>query len=249
MMLPILLTFLTAASATDAQVAIVERSTLGISAQAGSQLRGKLKLALEEVGLEVVLSGASCADRPCLLAQSQTHGTCVVGMTVVKNRKGLTVDLEAVKAGEVVLQQTFLLTNEKLETSPDAQVFAHQLQGKLVKPLEKDTPVVEKRLSPPLAEVKPEWLEPAPPSGGPRVLGVVSAGVGAVAIGLLIASAVVKGGLDSSLQEKPFVTSRTRAEAQQQADITNALFGIGMAGLGLGVAGGATALGLGFAAE
>ncbi len=245
-MIALMLTLLTATNATDAQVAIVERSTLGISSQAGAQLRGKLKAALEEVGLEVVLSGTSCADRNCLLEQADTRGTCVVGMTVVKSRKGLTVDLEAVKAGSVVLQQTFLLTSERLERSPDAQVFSHQLQLRLVKkdtPVA-ETPVMEPRLATPIAEVKPEWLEPSSASAAPRVLGIVSAGVGVVGIGLLIASAVVKGGLDTSLRERPFVTSLTRAEAQQQADVTNALLGIGLASLGLGAAGGATALGL-----
>lgn len=250
-MLPLLLTLLTTAADPE-QIAIVERSTLGISTQAGAQLRGKLKLALEQVGLEAVVSGQSCADRNCLLAQAQARGGCVVGMTVVKNRKGLTVDLEAVKGDAVVLQQTFLLTSEKLEASPDAQVFAHDLQKRLERdrPVAEPPPVSETKLTPtPIVEAKPEWLEPAPSPVAPKVLGGVSAGVGAVAIGLLVASAVVKGQLDTSLQEKPFVTTLTRAEAQGQADLSNALLGVGIAGLGLGLAGGATALGLGLTGD
>lgn len=248
-MLPLLLTLLTTA---EPQVAIVERSTLGISAQAGAQLRGRLKLALEQEGVTAVLSGESCADRACLLAQSQSREGCVVGMTVVKNRKGLTVDLEAVQDGAVVLQQTFLLSSDKLDSSPDAQVFAHQLQKRLAKdrPVAEPPPVVAApKLTPPIAEAKPEWLEPAPAPVAPVVLGGVSAGVGAVAIGLLVASAVVKGQLDTSLQERPVVTTLTRAEAQQQADVSNALLGVGLAGLGLGLAGGATALGLGLGGD
>lgn len=245
-MLPLLLTLLT--TAADPQVTIVERSTLGVSSQVGAQLRGKLKLALEAAGLEVVISAQSCADRNCLLAQAQARGGCIIGMTVVKNRKGLTIDLDAVKDEGLVLQQTFLLTSEKLETSPDAQVFAHDLQKRLAKDrpvAEQPPPAVKEPTLTPTVEARPEWLEPVPSPVAPKVLGGVSAGVGAVAIGLLVASAVVKGQLDTSLQEKPFVTTLTREDAQKQADLSNALLGIGLAALGLGVAGGATALGLG----
>ncbi len=247
-MLPLLLTLLTTAAAPP--IAIVERSSLGVSTQAAAQLRGKLKLALEQVGLEAVVSAQGCADRSCLLAQAQARGGCVIGMTAVKNRKGLTIDLEAVKDDALVLQQTFLLSGEKLETSPDAQVFAHDLQKRLEKdrPVAEPPPVVtEPKLTPRLVEATPEWVEPSPVA--PKVLGWSSAGVGAVAIGLLVASAVVKGQLDTALQEKPFVTTLTRGDAVRQADLSNALLGIGLAGLGLGVAGGATALGLGLSGE
>lgn len=248
-MLPLLLTLLT--SAAEPPIAIVERSTLGVSTQAGAGLRGKLKLALGAAGLEAVVSAQGCQDRACLLAQAQARGGCVVGMTVVKNRKGLTIDLEAVKDDALVLQQTFLLTSEKLDTSPDAQVFAHDLK----KRLERDRPLAEPPPAPqeqaptltPVVETRPEWLEPAPAPVAPVVLGGVSAGVGAAAIGLLIASAVVKGQLEAALQQRPVITTLTRDGARQQADLANALLGIGLAGLGVGVAGGATALGIGLA--
>ncbi len=247
-MLPLLLTLMLTAG--DPEIAIVERTTLGVSSQAGAQLRGKLKLALEKVGLEVVITPDACADRTCLL--DMARGGCAIGMSLVKNKKGLTVDLEAVKDGAVVLQQTFLLMpNESLEKSPDAEVFAHQLQSRLAK----DRPVVaavpekekEPKLTPTneLVDAKPEWVEPAPRSAAPSVIGGVSAGVGALGIGLIIASVAVKGGLDTALQQQPLVTTINRAQAQQQADLSNALMAAGLASLGLGIAGGATALGMG----
>jgi hypothetical protein len=248
--LPLLLTFIF--TAADSEVAIVERSTLGISAQAGAQLRAKLKVALEQVGLEVVLVPDSCADRSCLLGFAK--GGCAVGMSVVKNKKGLTVDLEAVKDDVVLLQQTFLLMpNEVLEKSPDAQVFAHQLQSRLAKdrPVATTTVPEQEKLTPKteVVETKPEWTEPPARSAAPSVIGGVSGGVGALGIGLIIASVAVKGGLDTALQQQPVVTTLNRVQAQQQADLSNALMAAGLASLGLGIAGGATALGLGVAAK
>lgn len=243
-MLGLMLVLLT--TAADAKVTIVERSTLGLSPAAGALLRERLKLAFEKVGLEVALATEGCADRLCLLAVAHTQKSCAVGVTVVKSRKGLTVDLEAVDAEHVLLQQTFLLSSEKLETSPEAQVFAYQLSAKLVK----DRPVVEAPVPEPRSvavevETKPEWLEPAPAPMGPRVLGISSAAVGAAGLALIVVSAVVKGQLDTALAEQPVITSLTRGQAQQQADLSNALLGTGVVALGLGLAGGTTALVLG----
>ncbi len=241
------LTLLALLSSTDGKVAIVERTTLGIPAGSGAALRQRLRVALGAAGLEAELVSPACADRECLTALARTRGACVVGVTLVKNKKGLTVDLEAVDAAAVVLQQTFLLANEQLERSPEAQVFAYQLGTRLAK----DRPVVEpppppKVLTPGLVEAPPPWLEPSPaPSRvAPRVLGGVAGGLGAAAIGLLVASAVVKGQLDTALRE-PVVTSLTRIEAQQQADLANGLLGGSVVALGLGLASGATALVLG----
>jgi hypothetical protein len=227
-------------TATDGRIAIVERSTLGLPAASAAQLRERLKTALEAAGLEATVATEACPDRPCLMALAHSRGAVVIGMTVVKNRRGLTVDLEAVDADVVVLQQTFLLSSEKLERSPEAQVFAHQLHARVAR----DTPVVEApKTLVPVARVEspPEWLEPAPPVA-PRVVGIASAAVGVAAVGLLIAGAVVKGQLDGALAQQPVVTALTRAQAQQQAGLANGLLGGGSAALGLAVAGGITAL-------
>ncbi len=247
-MLPLVL--LLAIAAGDVRVDIVERSTLGLSAPASVRLRERLKVALERDELTSRLAASRCADRACLMALAKSAGTCVVGVTVVKGRKGLTIDLEAVDATSVVLQHTFLLSTDRLEDSPEAQVFAHQLNTRLLK----DTPVVEPEraaaptLLEPVVEAQPAWLEPAPAPVFPRVLGGVSAGVGAVAIGLVIAGAVVKGQLATSLNETPVVTTLTRAQAQQQADAANALLGTGVVALIIAAAGGTTALLLGVSA-
>lgn len=236
------LVVLLVASAGGAKVALVERSTLGVSPAEGARLRAQLLATLDKVNLAAELVTPACASRECLTEVARTRGGCVIGVTLVKNRKGLTIDLEAVDAAHVVLQQTFLLTGPLLERSPEAQVFAHQLAGRLVAD---ERPVVER--PPPTLEPRPELvaeepIEVAPPRVAPRVLAVSAAGAGAVAVGLLIASAVVKGNLDSALAEKPVVTTLTRAQAQQQADLANGLLAGGVVGLGVGLALGATAI-------
>ena len=246
-MLGLLLVLIT--SATEARVVIVERSTLGIAPSVASQLRARLELALEQVRLEVTISAESCGDRACLMALARAQRSCVVGMTLVKNRKGLTVDLEAVDGESVVLQQTFLLSSERLEKSPEAQVFAHQLGARLVKDAPVVEPTPEPKLTVPVVEARPEWLEPTPAPAGPRVLAGISGGVGAAGLGLLIASAVVKGTLESSLKEQPVITSLTRPQAQQQAELANGLLGGGLVALAVALAGGTTALVMGLSAD
>jgi hypothetical protein len=234
-------------TATDGRIAIVERSTLGISPASAAQLRERLKGVLEAAGLEAVIALDACPDRPCLRALAQSRGSVVVGITLVKSRRGLTVDLEAVDPDVVVLQQTFLLSSDQLERSPEAQVFAQQLHARVVK----DTPVVEapKTLEP-VAQVDTpaQWLQPTPAPIAPKVIGGVSAGLGVAAVALLIAGAVVKGRLDSTLSQ-PVVTTISRAQAQQQADLANGLLAGGGGALGLGLAGGVTALVMGLTAK
>jgi hypothetical protein len=232
------------AAAGEARVVLVERSTLGLSATAGVELRGRLETAIERAGLSAEVSAARCADRACLMALAKDRATCVVGVSLVKNRKGLAVDLEAVDGKVVLVQETFLLSSDRLEDSPEAQVFAHHLAGKLVvdRPVAEKVPSVAPVPEAPTVDPRPE-LAAAPPSNlAPRVLFGTSAGVGAVGIGLLIAGAVVKGQLDSALAQQPVVTTLTRAEAEQQAALANGLLGAGAAALGVGVAGSVTAL-------
>ena len=227
-----------------ADVAVVERSTLGLPPSAGAQLRARLVLALEAVKLKAELVAEPCADRACLQSIARERKRVVVGMTVVKCKKGLTVDLDAVDGEAVVLQQTFLLTSDRLEQSPEAQVFAHQLSARVVK----DTPLVE--------APKPDVREPvvtvqeapafvddeAPrPSPAPTVLGVTSAGVGAAGLALLIGGVASKGQLDATLAQ-PVVTQLNRSQAQAQADTANGLMAGGAVALGLGVTGAVTAL-------
>jgi hypothetical protein len=242
-LLSLLVWTLTAAGG-DARVVIVERSTLGISADAGARLRGRLGTALERASVPAKLLPTKCGDRACLTALAKELGTCVVGVTLVKNRKGLAVDVEAVDAQAVLVQESFLLSSDTLEDSPEAQVFAHHLAGKL----ERDRPVAERPPSvapapePVTMDARPELTEAPPSALAPKVIFGASAGVAAVGIGLLIAGAVVKGQLDGALAEQPVVTTLTRAEAEQQAALANGLLGAGAAALGVGVAGSITAL-------
>ncbi|MFZ5440920.1 MAG: hypothetical protein ACOZQL_12995 [Myxococcota bacterium] len=242
------LVMLITTSAGGAKVALVERTSLGVKAAEAARLRAQLATTLGAEGLDVEQVGPACTERACLLELARARGGCVVGVTLVKNRKGLTVDLEAVAEGQVILQQTFLLTGTPLDRSPEAQVFAHQLATRTAKddrPLE-ERAREEPRLTPRETVVEEELpaVTAAAPAA-PKVLGISASAVGAVAIGLLVASAVVKGNLDAALAEKPVITTLSRAQAQQQADVANGLLAGGVLGLGLGLAGGATAFVLG----
>ncbi|MBL8914107.1 MAG: hypothetical protein JNM17_25610 [Archangium sp.] len=232
-----------------ADVVVVERSTLGLPAPAGAELRTKLAKALEDVSVKAEVVNETCADRACLQSLARERKRVVVGMTIVKSKKGVTVDLDAVDGEAVVLQQTFLVSNvEKFERSPEAQVFAHQLSTRLLKDApvaENPKPEVEK---PPVKVVpQPEWVDTsrAAPSAAPKVIGFTSLGVGVVGIALLIAGAVAKGQLDAALAEQPVVTTLTRPQALERAGAANALLGTGSVAIGLGVSGAITAAVLG----
>lgn len=244
MMLALALVLLS--SAAPPKVQLVERATLGLSAQQGMEARRGLVSTLAAQGLAAELVPGTCADRGCLVAKSLKADRCVIGVTLTRSRKGLTVDLEAVDGELLVQQETFITAADALARAPELVAFAQKLARKLAP---QDAPLAEpepKRLAAPEVGVQetPEWVE-SRPSRAPAVLGGLSAGVGAVAVGLLVASAVVKGQLDAALGEQPVITSITRAEAQQRADTANTLLVTGVAGLVLGLGGGATALGLG----
>jgi hypothetical protein len=74
------------------------------------------------------------------------------------------------------------------------------------------------------------------------VLAVGAASVGLIGAGLLVGGLVSRGDLEGRLQERPVVTTLTRDAAERQAGVANALTAAGLALLGLGVAGGATAV-------
>lgn len=229
-----------------ADVAVVERSTLGLPPSAGAQLRAKLVAALEASNVRAEVVNEACADRACLQSLARERKQVVVGMTIVKSKKGLTVDLDAVDGEAVVLQQTFLVTNaENFDRSPEAQVFAHQLSTRLVK----DAPVIEQPkpdVREPVVKAQPAWVDGSrEPSAAPKVVGFTAAGVGAVGVALLIAGAVVKGQLDAALAEQPVVTTLTRPQALERAASANALLGSGTVALGLGVTGAITAVVMG----
>lgn len=235
-------------------VTVVERATIGLGAAQAASLRKQLVVALKGEGLDVAELPERCADRTCLVARSLRLDRCVVGVTMLKSKKGLSVDLEAVDGELLLLQETFVITSERLDKSPEAQVFAHHLARKLVA---EDAPVAEvkpqpepepRRLDEPWVEPRPEWVETsAPRSPSPAVLGISGGVVAAVGVGLVIASVVVKGQLDGALAQQPVITTLTRAQAQQQADLANGLLVGGVLGLVLGA--GAVSVGGGLAAS
>jgi hypothetical protein len=125
-----LLTLLAAAP----RVELVERSTLGLSGPEGKQLRGQVQRALERGGLPTSLLTGACADHACLAARSRTGGACVVGVTLVKSRQGLTVDVEAVQGDETVAQRTWVTHRPSLDDDADVQQVVKALALRLAPP-------------------------------------------------------------------------------------------------------------------
>ena len=205
-------------------VGVVERSTLGLAAAQGMDARERLVKSLVEAQLTAELLRGTCLERECLLARAAERKGCVVGVTLVKNKKGLTVDLEAVHAGAVVLQQTFLVLSEKgLEKAAEVQVFAYQLASKLVpREVPVNEPVAVERPLAPEVDL-PVVIETRGPSPAKVGLGLGAGVVGAAGVALLVVGLVVKGTLDAQLAQQPVVTTLTRPEAQAQADLANGL--------------------------
>lgn len=239
------------AAADAPPVIVVERVSLGLKPAEAAAARQQLVEALRRAGLGARPGDAACPDRPCLHALAKGWSAWLVGVSVAKSKKGLTFDLEAVDAQEVLAQQAFLHVGKRLDDSPDVEVFLQQLLERR-RPPRDDRPVAEAprrepALDPPAEVRRPEPAfdvedAPAPASPAPKVLGVAAAGLGALGAGLLVGGLVAKGDLDARLASGPVVQGLTRQEAQAQADLANALMASGAALLGLGAAGGTAAV-------
>lgn len=238
-----LLTGLVVASllAAAPRVELVGRNNFGVDEKTASTLRERFRKAMTAEGLDATSLAEPCTDSACLKALAREHDVVVVGMTIAKGKKGFTIDLEALDARGSVLQQTFVISSDRVERSPDAQVFAKELALRLAppepepsKPLENtDVPVKEPQKKVVLApeETTPDYVEERPaPRALPRVVLVSGAVVAVAGLAMIIGGAVSAGELDKTLQA-PVVTSLTRPQAQAQADGANALMGLGSATL------------------
>lgn len=247
-MTSIALGVLVAVAAQVTPVDLVERNSLGLTAMEAARTREQLKHLMARAGFSVVMTGEVCGDSACLRGLAKARGHVVVGVTLVKSKKAVSVDLEAVDAAKVVLQQTFLAAPGELDRNEEAAAFVAALAERLeVKAVADapvaDAPVVERKKDPELTLAPREepvaWTQAEPKSNvGPKVL---LAGAGAVLAGgvaLLIAGAVSAGALEQRLQVQP-VVGLTRAEARAQADGANALMAAGttasLVGVGLAV--------------
>jgi hypothetical protein len=224
--------------AAGPRVELVERNSMGLDAKTAALLRERVRKAMVSEGLDAVVVPQPCTDTECLRTLARAHDVVVVGMTIVKSRKGFTIDLEAVDLQQQVLLQTFVIADERVERSPDAQVFARELALKLAAPEpapKKDVPLEDPppkkvTLEPPARlDPEPVLVERAPVPAAPRVVLVSSAVVAAAGVAMIVGGAVSAAQLERSLQETPVVTTLTRPQAQAQADGANALMGFGTA--------------------
>ncbi|MHB8876448.1 MAG: hypothetical protein ACYC8T_22365 [Myxococcaceae bacterium] len=207
------------------QVVLVKGSAVGISDQTAATVLRTVGEALQERGFATQLHQGACdADRSCLAKASQSAGAAAaLGVTMVRGRKDITIDLEAVDAQERQLAvQTFSANPRGRPFSGEAATFFDSLAGALAAPLESDVPRVVDLASHPSAGRSE--LAAAPPSRTRQLSSGAAAVGGVAALACLIGGLVVKGDLDSRLQAGPVVTGFTRDEAQGRAGLANGLF-------------------------
>lgn len=245
-----LLMLLALAAADAPPVIIVERVTLGLKAAEAAVVRQELVDTFARGGVPARLGEASCPDRPCLHALAKGWSAWLVGVSVAKSKRGLTFDLEAVDEVRVLDQRAFLLLGKRVDQSPEVESFVARLREQRER-LPSDRPVAEARTIEAVPVPGGSEQPPAPafdvrvaptPAVAPKVLAVGAASVGLIGAGLLVGGLVSRGDLEGRLQERPVVTTLTRDAAERQAGVANALTAAGLALLGLGVAGGATAV-------
>lgn len=236
---------------TGPRVEFVERNTVGVTAESSQRVRAGLTAMARKAGLRAIISREGCASSECLKELSESKKVSLVGVTTVKSRRGMTLDLEAVYGHRVLLLQTFVTSSESLESSAEAQKFIKELSAKLAAsvPAEDptppaDAPRVEVKPTVPLpAETTPAWAEEQPTrSSAPGVVVGVSAGAVALGAGLLIAGLVASATLERELSSQAVVTTLTRPQAQARADVANGLMSAGSITAGLGAAGLVTGL-------
>ncbi len=180
---------------------MVQRSATGVAPKPAAAVMRELTAGLERAGFVVCVTSCKGAT---------------VSVTLSPGRRDLTVDLEAVDAGGKQLAvRTFGVPLSGAPFPVDVAGFFAALK------VESDAPKVV-ALEPVVeVEAKPVIVDRAPSPVLP-VLAVTTAVTAAAAIGLVIASLVVKGQVESRVQPGRAIEG-TRAEAQSQANLANGL--------------------------
>ena len=225
----IALALLTVLAAQPPHVALVKRSSAGIDNAVTAVVMRAVSDALLEDGLTASLEDLRCpGDAACLASVAQgSSAVATVALTLVRGRKQLTVDLEAVDEAERALGVvTFTVPllgaplplegTQFLKRVADALLAAHQAAD--APKLQQLEPVAR---PPPVAAVEVR-ARSSSGSAGLKVAGGSAIVLGAATVGVLIAAMVVKSGLEGQLARQPLPL--TRVEAEQQASLANGLF-------------------------
>src|SRR5687767_14862526 len=137
----LLLATLTTVLGADPAVAVVKRSAVGVSDEAVAVVMRTVSEGLRVEGLEVQSASITCSgDRPCLAELAKSLKVeAVVGVTIIRGRRDITVDLEAVDGNQrQIAVQTFSVPNKGQPFPPEGAAFFNSVsRGMKVK----DTPV------------------------------------------------------------------------------------------------------------
>jgi hypothetical protein len=230
-------------SSTPLQVLIVRRSSAGVADTTVAAVMHAVGNALERQGLVATIDVLTCSGDPaCLAAQARaSFAAATVAVTIVKGRRQLTLDLEAVDDAERPLtQRTFSVPLSGEPLPEEGTRFVEEVAHALLAPLRPtDAPKVVELAPPPSRERLDVASAPPPTPLALRAAGGTTIALGAATVGLLIAGLVVKGGLDTQVNAGP-VIQLTREQAGQQASSANGLLTASALGAALTAAAGIT---------
>lgn len=218
---------------TASPVGLVTRSAKGVPDDTVRLVLEGLTAGLKQEGLTVRPLTPGCSlDAACLAAAARENGlAAVVGVTLLKGRRDLALDLEAIDGkGRQLAVDTFSAPLAGAPLPPEAEVFLDRLKRALAPPAED---------APRAVRLEPE-TSPAPdlvqaPSRGPwvKVSAVTTVASAALGLGCLIAGAVLKGQLDAKLNPGGVTSAISRPEAEARARTVNALGTIGVVSLAI----------------
>ncbi len=221
-------------------IAVVKRSTSGVSEQVVALVLRTVEEGLRSEGLNPQSWPGICSDdRVCLGAAAKLAKTAAaVGVTVIRGRRDITVDLEAVDANQQQLAvQTFSVPSKGEPFPPEGIAFFNSVARRV----KRDDAPREVRLTPePAQQPAVEVIADRSPAAGISAGVTIAAGVATIA--LVIAGIVVKGQLDAAINSGRPVAPLTRAAAEAKASTANALFSASLAAGGLTAAAAATTL-------
>jgi hypothetical protein len=223
----LLLATMAAVLSATPEVAVVKVSTAGVSEATVALVIRTVTEGLQTEGLIAHQAARTCSDsRPCLASiATEVKAAAAVGVTVIRGRRDLTIDLEAVDPEQRELAvQTFSVPLSGAPFPPEAIAFFNTVSRrlKIANPPRDDAPR-EVRLTPetPIGG-QVEVREVSGRTQATRVaIGVTIAG-GVATLALVIAGVMAKGQLDQTLS-RPGPIVGTRAQAETQASLANGL--------------------------
>ena len=207
--------------AASPQVVVIKRTSVGVSETAVARVVLTLLDELTKAGIEAREAPGTCGpERVCLASTAQlAKAAAALGVTIVRSRRDLTIDLEAVDDSEHPLGlQTFSVPLSGQPFPPAASAFFASLAAAVVKPAADAPRAVQ--LEPPPSDA-PIVIQRSNTAG--HVAAVSTLVVGATAIGLLVAGMVMRGSLETKLRPPNGIISGPRADAERQAGQVNAV--------------------------